>query len=386
MTSDIGAQRFSRAQTIAVLVVGIVGVLIPGLQPQLLGAMAIEGRADAVLVGHLATVEMLAMGIAAGGASFVLPIGRVRAIAAVALIAAAIADGLTTMLNGPMLLFARGGAGLAEGILIWIAIQLITRMANPARWSGVYLGAQTLAQFGVSTILAAWIIAPFGAAGGFLALAVITAMGSIAIVWLPSHFVPVLQPHQDHGARIPMRGFVGLTGVLLYLAAIVSVWVYVEPLAIERGVPLAMIAAIAPLSLAMQVVGAGLATLLAARLPALPAIALAVLAHLAVLTVMATATDPTIFLVATSLFGMAWLFAMPFHVTAIIAADRSLRAAGLIGGAQLLGSSIGPFVAAQLINGGHIAPIVWIAAACLLSGAVLILACAARAGRPATTA
>ena len=88
-------ERFSKAEIFAVLTVGIVGVLIAGLQPQLLGALATEGRLTVGALGNLATVELLAMGIAAGAAGFALPIGRIRAAAILAILALAVCDVLT---------------------------------------------------------------------------------------------------------------------------------------------------------------------------------------------------------------------------------------------------------------------------------------------------
>ncbi len=44
-------------QITAILIVGIVGVLIPGLQPQLLGALAVEGRLSVAALGGLVIVK-----------------------------------------------------------------------------------------------------------------------------------------------------------------------------------------------------------------------------------------------------------------------------------------------------------------------------------------
>jgi hypothetical protein len=95
---------FMPAQRAAVLAVGIVGVLIAGLQPQLLGALAIEGRVSESLLGHVATAELLAMGIGAGGAGFVLPLTNLRRTAALAIVAIASFDLLTPGLGGAMLI------------------------------------------------------------------------------------------------------------------------------------------------------------------------------------------------------------------------------------------------------------------------------------------
>lgn len=359
-------ERFSRAQVVAVLVVGVAGVLIPGLQPQLLGALAADGRLSIAALGHLATVELLAMGIAAGGAGFVLPISRLRAVAMFAILAIAACD-LVTARAGPGALFvARAAAGIGEGVLIWVAIGLIVRTAHPARWSGIYLMVQTLAQLGVATVFGFAVLPAFGSAGGFVALGAVTLASAIAVAWLPTAYPP-LAVADAQGGRPPVAGLLALFGVLLYLAFVVAVWVFVEPLARQRGVPAGAVAGIAPLSLAMQVVGAGAATLLSTRLPAFATLVAAALANLVLLAVMGLATSPAIFVAATAAFGFLWLFAMPFQVPVVIAADPSRRAAALVGGAQLVGSSAGPFLAALFVHDDRVATVLWFGAACIVA-------------------
>jgi MFS transporter, DHA1 family, inner membrane transport protein len=370
---------FTRAQVVAVLLVGIVGVLIPGLQPQLLGALAHEGRVSASLLGHVATAELLAMGIAAGAAGFVLSLTRLRLIAAIAIVVAAGFDLLTPYVGGATLVAARFAAGLAEGVLIWIAIGFIVRTAHPARGSGIYLMTQTLAQFALASVLGAVIVPAAGSAGGFTALAVATLVGLVALPWLPRGYAPLAKA-EDDGA-IPARGYVALAGVLVYLAFVVAVWVYVEPLGAQRGVDAHTIALVAPLSLAMQVLGAGLATLLAGRLPALPTLAAIGVLNLALLAIVGAPPNATAFLAATSVFGFLWLFAMPFQVPAVIAADPTRRAAALIGGAQLIGSSAGPFVAALLVAEDDVSAVLWFGGGCILVALLLLFAAARRPRR-----
>ena len=375
---------FARAQVTAVLVVGIVGVLIPGLQPQLLGALAHEGRVSASLLGYIATAELLAMGIAAGAAGFFLPLTRLRPIAAIAIVLAAGFDLLTPHVGGATLVATRFAAGLAEGALIWIAIGFIVRTAHPGRWSGFYLMTQTLAQFVLATLLGAVVVPASGSPGGFAALAAVTLAGLVALPWLPRAYAPLAKTGANDVA-IPMRGFIALAGVLVYLAFIVAVWVYVEPLGAQRGVDARTIALVAPMSLAMQVLGAACATILAGRLPALPALVAIGIANVALLAVMGAPPNATAFLMATSAFGFLWLFAMPFQVPAVIAADPTRRAAALIGGAQLVGSSMGPFVAAMLIGEDDLGAVLWFGGICILI-AILLLVIAAKSPRRAVPA
>lgn len=357
-------------QIAAILVVGIVGVLIPGLQPQLLGALAVEGRLSVAALGSLASVELLAMGIAAGGAGFVLPIDRLRTIATAALIATGLLDIVTPQLGAGGIFAARIGAGIGEGVLIWLAIGFIVRADRPERWSGTYLATQTLAQLVLASAIGLYAA---GSHGGFTALGVVTLAGLGAVGWMPAAYAP-LATDSDQGGMPSARGLVSLLGVALYLAFVIAVWVYVEPLALQRGLSPVTVHLIAPLSLAMQVLGAGAATLLAGRLPMRVTILTIGLINLGLLAVMAAAPSAALFLVATAAFGFLWLFVMPFQVPAVIAADPTRRAAVLIGGAQLVGSSIGPFAASLLIGETDVARVLWFGAACLVAGIVALVA------------
>lgn len=372
-------ERFSTTEIIAVLTIGIVGVLIAGLQPQLLGALAADGRLSVAALGNVATVELLAMGIAAGGAGFLLPIGRIRTVALLAIVALAACDIVTARAGAGALFAARICAGAAEGVLIWVAIGMIVRTANPARWSGIYLMAQTLAQLVIATAFGFAVLPRFGSSGGFVALGVISLAAGLAIRWLPAGYTPLART-QAAGGRPSGPGVLALLGVVLYLAFDVAVWVYVEPLAHEQGVAANVIATIAPLSLAMQVLGAGSASLLAGRLPAFPTLLAASAGSLIILVVMGETSTPALFVAATAAFGFLWLFAMPFQVPLVIAADPSRRAAALLGGAQLVGSSAGPFLASLLVHEGQVRTVLWFGAGCVLVSTVLTMA-ATRASR-----
>ncbi len=345
----------------AILVVGVIGVLIAGLQPQLLGALALEGRLSVAALGGLATVELLAMGIAAGAASFILPANRLRAIALCALLATGLLDLATPLCSGGGIFAVRIAAGLGEGVLIWIAIGFIVGTARPERWSGIYLALQTLAQCALATIIGLFAAS---SSGGFGTLGVVTLAGILAVWWMPDAHA-VSGGDAADGTLPRGRGLLALAGVLLYLAFVVAVWVYIEPLALQRGVPTRTVHLIVPLSLAMQVIGAGAATVLAGRVPPRTTIVCVGALNLGLLAAMAAA-PPGLFVVASALFGFLWLFAMPFQVPLVIAADPTRRSAHLIGGAQLLGSSLGPLLASALVTDSDVAPVVLFGAICLI--------------------
>ena len=371
-------QTFSRRETVAVMIVGVIGVLIPGLQPQLLGALAASGRIGTGAIGLLATAELLAMGIAAGGAGLVLKGERLRAIAVAGLAVAAVCD-LLTPLGGTTAIFGlRIVAGLAEGVLIWLAIGFIMRSGNPERWSGLYLGIQTAAQFALASLIGAFVLGRAGAIG-FDLLAFVTIAGGAALPFLPRGYRPLERDAAAQGA-IPARGWITLLGIACYLAAIVAVWVYIEPLGLRRALDARSVAVVAPLALGCQVLGALAAAWLAERVAAVPIVIVCGAATLALLAVLALTASSAIFIAAAAAFGFLWLFAMPFQIPLVIAADPSRRAAVMIGGAQLIGSSLGPLAAGLMVRGDDVAPVPVFGVASLIAGVVLLLGAGWRRG------
>src|SRR5262249_39663550 len=73
-------ERPTTLQLGVILLVGVCGVMIAGLQPLLLGTLAQEGRITAAQLGHAATAELLLMGLASAYAGARWKAERLRAI------------------------------------------------------------------------------------------------------------------------------------------------------------------------------------------------------------------------------------------------------------------------------------------------------------------
>ena len=363
--------RWSASSISAAMIVGIVGVLIAGLQPQLLGALAREGRLSDAQLGLTATIELLAMGLAAGGTGLLIKPVRLRAITTTATIIVVLADCITPSLSGGEVMLARVLAGLASGVLIWITIGLITRTAMPERWAGIFLMTQTLAQFGVAAILAN-VIPVSGAHGGFLALSGISLIALLCLPFLPRSYPP-LERGEEATALPPRAGMLALVSVLIYLAFVVGLWVYLEPLAIRAGIDSGAVALAVPIGLGAQVAGALLATLIVGRVKAFWVVLGAAAVNLVLLTVFGSGPAAPLFLAATAMFGFLWMFIMPFQLELVIIADPTRRAATLIGGAQLIGSSLGPLLASLLVGEKQLGNVLWMGAACILASTLIVV-------------
>lgn len=344
----IGA-RPSLTQASCSMFVGVIGIMIAGLQPLLLGALQSQGRLTVAQIGPAATGELLAMGLTAGLAGALLKAERLRLIGLISGLALALIDLATLKANGQAITLIRAAAGVPSGMLIWLTISLITRSPRPEQWSGLYLTVQTLAQFLLSLALTALVVGKYGANGGFVALAALSALAGLAALVCPDRYAPL--DHGDAPGGLPSpRGLVSLAACFLFLAAIIAVWVYAEPLSHQSGHGPQVFGYAVSISLICQVCGGAAATLLASRLPWFWTLLGCTVADLALLALFASLPGPATFLIVSGAFGFIWLFMLPFLVPMVIEADPTRKAAMLLSGAQLLGGSLGPLIASMMVS------------------------------------
>jgi hypothetical protein len=336
-------------QLSVILLVGVCGVMIAGLQPLLLGTLAQEGRITAAQLGHAATAELLLMGAASAYAGGRWKAERLRAIGMTNALVLAALNVATIWASGEIVTLIRALAGVPSGILIWITIAMIARSPTPERWSGIYLTIQTLAQFVLAAALTAWVISRAGANGGFVALAVLCLISAVAALLLPNGFAPLVA--DNAGSNMPnARGFVALAATFLWMAFIVGVWVYAEPLSRQAGHAPTVAGVAVSLSLAFQVLGGATATVLAGRLRWFPVLMFCALVYVVCLLAFAALPSESLYLVTSTVFGFLWMFSLPFFVPMVIAADPTRRAALLVGGAELTGGSLGPLFASFVVS------------------------------------
>ena len=364
--------------------VGVVAIMIAGLQPQLLGVLEQEGRLNPVQLGHAATAELLAMGLAAAGAGMLLKPERLKLIGLVSGLALAAIDALTVRVTGEAITIARAAAGLPSGVMMWIILSLIARAPRPERWSGVYLTLQTAAQFVVASLLTALVIGRAGANGGWLTLAGLSAVAGVVALAAPDRLAPLTHHSEGPAGPPPLRGFAALGSAFLFLAFIVGVWVYAEPLSKQSGHAPGVVGLAVSVSLASQVAGGAAATVLAGRLRWYWTLLVCAALDLGIIAVLGSLPPPWLFLAASGAFGFVWLFLMPFLVPMTIEADPSRRAAVLLGGAQLLGGSLGPLMASTVVTDTDARGALAFGAACLL--AAMAIATALHLRRPRVVA
>lgn len=363
----------SLTQQACIYAVGVMGIMFAGAGPLLLGGLEAAGRLSAAQLGQAGTAELLTMGLAAALAGPLLGHRRLRLIAVVCGLAMAALNLATTQVSGDLLTALRAVNGVPSGVLIWLTTGMIVRSPRPERGSGVYLTVQTLAQLIVVAGVTAFVLKPFGVDGGFVLMALLSLAAAAAGLAVPSEYAPLVEHDQGPGGLPPARGWLALAANFGFLAFILGVWIYAEPLSRQAGHVPAVAGAAFSISLAAQVAGGAAATALAGRISWFNALFVSILLMIGTLVVFGLRPAPPLFLAAAGVFGFLWLFASPFMTPLAIEADPSRRAAMLGPGSGLLGCSAGPFLASFVVSDHDVRGAVWLGVGIALATLTLIV-------------
>lgn len=370
----MAAEPFTRSQTVAALALAVVAGCVPALQPILLGGLLAEHRLTAGQIGEAATVEAIGMAMAAAIAgAFLRPI-RLRMIAVAGVAALCAANGLTMIAGGAGILAARGLNGAASGVLLWILVGMMTRAANPGRLFALYVLSQAIGAFVLATLFSSLVIPRFGAAGGYAVLVALGAALLLPIALLKPAYAPIAS---GGGARRPTgRGGVGLLAVALDMAGVFAFWVYLAPLGRQLGFSTETIGIAISAGIGVQILGGLASFALAGRLGG--AAATAASAGISALVVLLLLAHPAlwVFYLASGSVAFLWMFAPPFHLPLLLAADPSRRSAMFVSSAQLAGIAGGPMIASLVVTdsafiGSAVASIALFAAAALVALAAI---------------
>jgi hypothetical protein len=375
-------EAFTSPQVVAAITLGVVSLMMSGLMPLFLGALADARRLSAAGIGQLATLELLSAAAATGLSGAVLEPRQLRLIGVLASLLLAGANLATLGAGGPLLMAVRALAGLPEGVLLWLVVGLIARSATPERRAGVLFAAMATSQLVVAWALTLLVLPRSGVDGGYLLIAVISLLGVAAALALPSAYGPL--PSGVQAGPPPRKGWLALLAVFIFQAAIAGAGMYIIPLALQAGLGDNVARVAITLALALEVAGGLLATVIAGRANFLDVLLFSGLTLLAALAIYAVKAPAWLFIGASAAIGFCALLVMPFMVPMAIRADPSRRAAVQLGGAQLLGGAVGP-VLASLVVAPHDAHGSLVLSAVLLVaslGLVFWLNRSARVGEP----
>lgn len=366
-----GADLHPRAAA-AVIGMGVVALLIGGLAPALLGALAEEHRITDAQLGLAAMLELLFMGISTGLAGAFLKPDSLRSVGVGACLLFAAANVASIHASGVGVLVIRALAGIPEGLLLWITVGMIARSRTPERWAGVFFTAQVVAQLALALLYAGFVIPKFGAGGGFAVLAIASLLGLAGALFLPTAYGALPQT-DTQGAALPWRGILALVATVVFVSGNGAVSVYLQPLALRAGLSGDVARTAVWASLAAQIGGGLFATALAGRVRYIAIFTSSALGFLIAWTVFGFGAPALPFIAANMLAGVSGLLVGAFLAPMIIDADPSRRSALQSGGAQLLGGAGGPLLAAVLIGDRDVRGVLWMGGALMLTGFAMVV-------------
>lgn len=353
------SEVFTPWQIAAVLIFTIGSSLIRALQPLLLGALVHEGHLTIAQLGLAATLEFLTIGITIGVAGTWLKPERLRTIGTVTIISFVLFNAASVFAPPNVFLLLRAFNGVSSGIILWMLFGMVARTRVPARVMGIYIGAQAGVALVLASICSWYIIPNFGGRGGFLLLSLVGLLLIFCVPFMPLRFGPLAV--EQVGRRWPgLRGFTALIAVFAYATGIMSLWVYVDPLARRSSLDDGVIGYAISAGLTMQVLGGWAASCLGDRLAPYIAIGAGGCVNILLLGFLFAGAPSPIFITAVALFGFMWAFILSFVTPFVMKADLTGRAVMLIGTAELFGAAAGPAMVSLFVGaiGPQAAPLV----------------------------
>jgi DHA1 family inner membrane transport protein len=367
---------------VAAMVIGTVSLMILGIQPVLLGALAQAHRVTDAQLGVLATIEVLALAVGSGVGPRFMRGGAIRLKTALLAALLAVVDlGVWGANSALMLDLLRGVAGLLEGLILGATIIITIQSANPDRLNAIFLGLSTIPQALLAYFLPVLIMPRYGSNGGFGVLAALSLIAAASALFLVDK-VPVQAEQGQAGSKWTPPVILALAAVLLQNAAIGGAWSYLQLLADQHHFS-AEIAGIAVAGgLGLQVAGAFAAAAWGRKLSYTTVLIAGGVLQTLVIAGLAAAGLPLAYLGLSFVFGLFWLALSPFQVRLLIALDETRSAALMLTAVTLIGLSIGPALSALGVRGPDVRGAFVIASGLMVAAALLYAALAIPPLRP----
>jgi MFS family permease len=380
-SSGWAGEKPAPRQIAAILLLGIAGMLICGVQPVLLGAMVREGRLSTAGVGWTTTAEFLALGIGMLIAGTLFKPRNLRVVALAAALVMGAANVAMLYENGDTILLNRVIAGCGEATLVWITSCMIARSATPARWSGLLLALQGITQLAFAAIVPLTLMPIYGANGGFLGMVGVALLAGSTAFFLPRQMADL--PSTTHSslrifASIP--SMMHLMCVFLISAFAIGLFAYLGPLSIQSGLRPHQFGFVVAILLGSAVLGSSSAVVIS-RLPYYPLFIACLCINGVILGILWTLPDFTTFLILAVCFGFSWLFFMPYQMPMAIRVDPTRRVAVVLTSAQFFGGAAGPLICSFFVTDVDVRGALLAAGACFFAAFVISTLLHLRFGR-----
>lgn len=372
-----------RGQVVAAVGTGAAGAMIFNTLPVFLGKAAESFALSDNAAGWLATTYLAGFGLSSVSAPLWLNrVERKRLTQLLflsAMVLLAVAGLLQTLALITVVLFA---AGWALGGLYTVSFILAAEHPDATRAVGVKLGGEVALGALLLFLIPTLVYPAFGFMGMLCTLAVVLAVLFPCTEFAVTPAVPQgdLVAHSNH-SPVPVRAVAALGALLLFTVGQAAVWSFVERAGVRAGYDSAAIGGV--LSVAVLIGGGGslLAGALSDRFGKTAPLLFAALLYIVAIFMFALGTRFAIYAGAVNAFFFAWLFALPYLVSAIGALDKSGRATSLVTACFAFGSMLGPALAGELLARGDF-DLLYLGGAAVTATAYALVITAVHGSRP----
>jgi hypothetical protein len=300
----------------------------------------------------IATVETLLIGVGSAVAAMLFSVRNLRLKCTILLVALAVLDAAISVAGSSnLILIDRALAGLIEGAMVAVSIELIARSRHAERLGGFFLAMQALAQGLLALGLAWWVVPGMGANGGFFALGIVCLVSIGVALFVPTEYGDLPNQSGSMDGVFTVRSILALLMIVLFFMFVVAVWTFLEPLGGKVGIDAQTVGVLVSIGLFVQVA----ASLAAAWLEAYIDYRLGILGcgivGLIAATILGASPTLLMFCVAVLAISFVWMFIVPFMIGMTLAADSTRNTCLLVPAAQLLGAAFGPLAATAFVEG-----------------------------------
>lgn len=347
----------ARKSLVAVLGTGASAAMIFNILPVFLGKAAENYALGDSEVGWLGSIYLAGFGLSSVSAFFWLQRANRRALA-LAIYAAA---GLLLLLGATLdsyslfatLLFI---IGYALGALYTLSFVLAGEFQDATRAVGVKLGGEVALGALLLFLLPVFVYPAFGFGGMLMALALVLLILSPCALFASSasgaaQSVSIVEGEGGDKGGIPVPALAALGALLVFTVGQSAVWSFVERIGVRANYSTAGIGAALSIAVLMGGLASFLAAIISERFGRVKPMVLSAAVYLLSMLMFAFGEGFLFYAAAINLFFFVWLFALPYLVSAVTAADGSGRGASLVTACFAFGSMLGPATAGQLVQG-----------------------------------
>lgn len=328
----------------------VAGYMSNAIYPSFVNAITNIPRLMHVSIGSLATAEFLAFGIAILLGGKFIPFHKLRTGVGLALCTHILSAYGMNALPDHLLIVSRLVYGFASGLLVAIAYVYIAKSKLPGKTVAVYTTG--LMVTGVLwSLIAPRLIAPYLGFEAYFLFLTSFSLVALLLIWIcPPAMSRKVSSVPDNRADRPISiaPILILMSVGAWALFMTIFWVYADPIA--QNLSGDLVKNWLTVSLVCQILGAACSAVFVEKISAFKVLICGLCLSIIQIAAILSGVGGESFVIWTGIYGFLGYFLVAFYIRALALTDITNKSVVYFPGVQMLISSIGPMVVAQLVS------------------------------------